>query len=99
MESMQWRRVGSSNPETHRSEQTDDIVRDWERHYAVAAELSAEASKFRIKLAQDAVAVGTSAFYAGPFFERATFQRRCLGEPASRQSDPYFSRNGQANIT
>ena len=39
MESMRWRFVGSSNPETHRFEHTDATVKDWERQYAVAAEV------------------------------------------------------------
>ena len=59
---------GSSDPETQIFEQTDVIVKDWERQYAVAAELPAVA-----KLAQDAVAVRTSTFHAVPFFERAPF--------------------------
>ena len=41
MESTRWRLVVSSNCETHRFEQTDRIVKDWERQYAVTVELPA----------------------------------------------------------
>ena len=84
-ESMRPRLAESCNPDTRCLKQTEAIVRDWERQYAVAAELSAVALKFSIKLAQDAVPVRTSAFYAVPLFETAAFQRKCFGGPPSWQ--------------
>ena len=90
MESTKWRLVESSNLETHRFGQTYAIGGAWDRQHVVAAVLPAVASKFCIKMAQDAVAVRTSAFYAVPFFERVPFLRNCLGEPPSRQSVAFF---------
>ena len=51
--SMMWRLVGSSNPETNRFEQTDVIVKDFGRHYAVAARVwlrSSVSSRYRMRL-------------------------------------------------
>ena len=48
------------------------------------------AAKFCVKLAQDAVAVQTSAFYVVPLFERAAFQCKCLGEPSARRIVAFF---------
>ena len=63
----------SSNPQTLRFEHTDANLKDWERQYAAGAEVLVVASKLCVKLAQDAVAVRASAFYAVPLGERAAF--------------------------
>ena len=86
----------SSNPETHRFEETDATVNDRERHCAVAAKLHAVASKFCIKLAHNAVAVRTTAFYAVPCFKGAPFPAQMPRRDTSWNS---ALRNVQAHST